>query len=78
MVQAATLADAKVVAPETQAVSIGFAGVTRTALRPTGKAVFGEKVLEVSSRGEFVEAGRPVEVVRIDGNKVVVRSLEAG
>jgi membrane-bound serine protease (ClpP class) len=78
VVQAATLADAKVVVAETQAVSIGFAGVTRTALRPTGKAVFGEKVMEVSSRGEYVEAGRPVEVVRIEGNKVVVRSLEAG
>ena len=43
--QAATLAEAKVVAPETQALSLGFTGVTRTPLRPSGKAVFGEKVL---------------------------------
>jgi membrane-bound serine protease (ClpP class) len=77
VVQAATLAEARVVAPETRAVSVGFAGVTRTALRPTGKAAFGDHTYEVSSRGEFIEAGAAVEVVRIEGNKVVVRPKES-
>jgi hypothetical protein len=30
--------------------------------------------VEVSSRGEFIEAGMPLEVSRIDGNRIVVRA----
>ena len=68
-----TLADARSVAPETARVSVGLAGVTKTQLRPTGKAVFAGETIEVSSRGEFIEAGQAVEVCRLDGNKIVVR-----
>lgn len=77
VISGATLAGARAVSPETRAVQQGFSGTTRTALRPTGKAQFGGQVLEVSSRGEYIEAGKPVEVVRIEGNKIVVRSTEA-
>jgi len=38
--------------------------------------MFGDKTLEVSSRGEFIEPGAAVEVWRIEGNKVVVRLKE--
>jgi membrane-bound serine protease (ClpP class) len=34
----------------------------------------GERV-DVVSRGEYIEAGEPIEVVRIDGNRIVVRRV---
>ena len=73
VVSAATLQDARSVAPETRKVRVGLSGRTKTPLRPAGKAVFGEETLEVYSRGEFIGAGVPVEVCGIEGNKIVVR-----
>jgi membrane-bound serine protease (ClpP class) len=72
----ATLADARATAPSTTRVGLGTHGTTKTPLRPSGKAVFAGETVEVSSRGEFIEAGMPVEVCRIDGNKIVVRTKE--
>ncbi len=69
-----TLSDARIVSPETRRVAVGLAGVSKTPLRPAGKAVFAGETIEVSSRGEFIEAGIPVEVCRLDGNKIVVRA----
>jgi membrane-bound serine protease (ClpP class) len=72
----ATLADARAVVPETRRMQVGFAGLTKTPLRPTGKAVFGDQTLEVTSQGEFIGAGVPVEVSRIQGNTITVRPRE--
>jgi membrane-bound serine protease (ClpP class) len=72
-----TLADAHSPALERARLSVGQAGHTKTPLRPSGKAVFGGETLEVVSRGEFIEADRPVAVAHIEGNKVVVRPLDA-
>jgi membrane-bound serine protease (ClpP class) len=77
VVSHATLAGSRATAAETLALAVGQAGTTKTALRPTGKAVFGDHTYEVSSRGEYIEAGKPVEVARIEGNKIVVRPKEA-
>lgn len=71
-----TLADARSTVPEAARLTLGLAGVAKTALRPAGKAVFGGETVEVISRGEFIEAGKAIEVARIDGNKVVVRPKE--
>ena len=53
--------------------AVGTVGVSKTPLRPYGKAVFGGETVEVSSRGDFIEAGKPIEVARIDGNTILVR-----
>lgn len=76
VVSTATLAGARDYTAEDRGVSVGWQGVTRTPLRPMGKAVFGGQTLEVSSRGEFIDAGKPVEVCRIEGNRVLVRAKE--
>jgi membrane-bound serine protease (ClpP class) len=76
VISEATLAGARATAPATARVAPGTPGVAKTPLRPTGKALFGNETLEVSSRGEFIDAGRPVEVSRIDGNLIVVRAAE--
>jgi membrane-bound serine protease (ClpP class) len=55
---------------------VGRRGVTETALRPTGRARLGNSRIEVESRGAFIEKGAPVEVVEVEGRRVVVKQLK--
>jgi membrane-bound serine protease (ClpP class) len=43
-------------------------------LRPSGFARFAGRRVDVVSRGELIPAGTPVRVLRVDGNRVVVRA----
>jgi len=52
---------------------MGKVGLTLTPLRPVGRAQFDEEKIEVVSEGEFVEKDVKVEVIQIEGNRVVVR-----
>lgn len=72
----ATLADAHSAAANPARFAVGAAGRTKTALRPAGKAVFAGAIVEVLSRGEFIEADRPVQIARIEGNNIIVRPNE--
>ncbi len=47
-------------------------GVASTPLRPAGKAQFGDLRVDVTTRGEMIEGGRRVTVVRVEGNRVFV------
>ncbi|MGI9114136.1 MAG: NfeD family protein, partial [Chthoniobacterales bacterium] len=51
----------------------GAEGIAITTLRPSGKAQFGERVIDVVTGGEFITAQSPVVVSDIDGMRVVVR-----
>ena len=53
--------------------SIGAVGTAESFLRPAGIARFGDKRLDVTSEGDFVESGSAVVVVRVHGNHVIVR-----
>ena len=59
--------------PERPLVVVGNVGETCTQLRPVGTVLFGTDRVEVVSEGEFLQKGETVEVVRVEGNKVVVR-----
>jgi membrane-bound serine protease (ClpP class) len=62
-------------APEADRAWLGKRGTAASALRPAGIAdIEGERV-DVVSDGEFIEAGDSVTVVRVDGNRIVVRQL---
>ena len=56
---------------------VGDRGKAISALRPGGTAVFGEQRLEVFTRGEFIDAGQPIEVLSLSDSRVIVR-LDAG
>ena len=51
---------------------IGKAGVTRTALRPSGIAEFDGVKLNVVSDGEFIAQGAQIRVQKVAGNRIVV------
>ena len=52
---------------------LGELGTTLTPLRPAGIASFAGHRVDVVSQGEFIEDGQPVEVMRDEGTRVVVR-----
>jgi membrane-bound serine protease (ClpP class) len=51
-------------------------GTAASPLRPAGKARFGDEYVDVVTEGSFVEKGAEVRVVRVRGNRVVVREVE--
>ena len=53
---------------------IGEIGVTRTPLRPSGKALFGESLQDVITAGEMLPSGTQVRIVAVEGSKIVVRA----
>ena len=55
---------------------IGKTGAAHTALRPSGIGEFDGVKLNVVSDGEFITAGRPIRVQRVEGNKIVVSEIK--
>jgi membrane-bound serine protease (ClpP class) len=55
---------------------VGKVGVSVTVLRPSGKGRIGEKLIDVVTEGDFVDEGAWVRVVKVEGNRVVVRPAE--
>jgi membrane-bound ClpP family serine protease len=54
---------------------MGKKGVTTTILRPTGKVAFDDKELQVLSSGEQIEHDVFVEVIKVEGSKIIVRRV---
>lgn len=52
---------------------LGRRGTTVTPLRPTGRVRFGREEVDVVTEGEYVETDREVEVMTVEGLRVVVR-----
>lgn len=51
---------------------LGNQGTTLTSLRPAGAGLFGDRRLDVVSRGDFIEAGIPIVIVETHGNRIIV------
>lgn len=64
-------------APERDQAWLGRQGRTLAMLRPAGFAQIDGERVDVVSEGEPIEAGALVEVVRVDGNRIVVRRAGA-
>ncbi|HMP99317.1 MAG TPA: NfeD family protein [Cyclobacteriaceae bacterium] len=56
----------------TAALNIGDEGITRSSLRPMGKAEFNNKIFEVKTLGTYLESGTPVIITSITGNAIIV------
>jgi membrane-bound serine protease (ClpP class) len=54
---------------------VGRAGVAMTTLRPAGRAQFGDQFVDVVTEGAYIDAGAPVEVIEVTGNRVVVKQV---
>lgn len=58
---------------KTLSVNLGDAGEVVSILRPTGKAKFGNAIVDVVAEAEFLDKGAKVEIIEIHGNRVVVK-----
>jgi len=58
---------------EDMAYLMGKSGIVVTTCRPVGNVDFDGVKLEVVTQGEFYDKGAKVEVVEIEGNRVVVK-----
>jgi membrane-bound serine protease (ClpP class) len=56
---------------------IGRSGQALTTLRPAGIAVIDKERLTVVAEGALIDAGARVEVIRVEGPKVIVRERTA-
>ncbi len=61
--------------PQELTTFVGKSGKAVTSLRPAGIAVINGHRIDIVTRGEFVEAETEIEVILVEGNRVVVRSL---
>jgi len=59
---------------EEKGVHPGDSGITETPLRPSGKIAISGRRLDAITAGEFIEPGSTVEVVRVEGNRIIVTS----
>ena len=57
---------------------LGRTGVTLSALRPGGKAQFGEEILDVISQSEMVPKGTPVRIIGSSGAEALVEVVKEG
>lgn len=62
-------------AAETHSELEGKTGVALTALRPAGSADIGGARIDVTTSGEYIEAGKPIRVVSVRGSRVEVREV---
>lgn len=62
-------------APESDRRWLGKRGHATSTLRPAGIAQLDGERVDVVSDGEHIDAGQAVEVIRVDGNRIVVRRL---
>lgn len=60
---------------ESLAYLVGETGRTTTVLRPSGKAKFGELLLDVRADGAYIEPDRLVEVIDVQGSTVIVKQV---
>jgi membrane-bound serine protease (ClpP class) len=65
-------------APESDRQWLGKQGTAVSPLRPAGIADIDGKRVDVVSQGEWIDAGAPIDVIRVDGNRIVVRRTRGG
>jgi membrane-bound ClpP family serine protease len=58
-----------------EGLQIGSVGVAVSMLRPRGNAEFGNKIIEVSTLGNFVDAGAQVKIIKITSNQIFIEPL---
>ena len=56
---------------------VGRRGTTVTPLRPIGRVRFGSDEVDVMTEGEYVDSDQEVEVMSVEGPRVVVRIPDA-
>lgn len=68
--------DTKLNKDELKNLTIGMQGETITKCLPSGKAKFGDKIVEVHSLSEMIYPNTQIEIIKIEGNKIIVKPIK--
>jgi len=60
---------------EERPLCFGDVGRALSTIKRAGQAEFGETIVDVVAQGEFINEGSKVEIVEIDGDKIIVRPV---
>jgi membrane-bound ClpP family serine protease len=55
---------------------IGKFGVAKSVMMPSGAVLVDGEVIDALSEGQFIEAGQPIEIIQVQGTRVVVRPAD--
>ena len=55
---------------------IGFKGIVKNELRPAGTMLIEGNPVDVVSEGDYIRKGSLVEVIGVNGSRVVVRQVQ--
>jgi membrane-bound serine protease (ClpP class) len=58
-------------------IGVGELGIAQSPLRPSGKARFGDELLDVMTDGDFVDRGHQVRIVEVQGSRILVAEVES-
>ncbi|MDP2721482.1 MAG: NfeD family protein [Bacteroidales bacterium] len=56
-------------------VKVGDYGITISRCTPGGTAEFNNQLVEVTTLSEFIDPQRQIEIVKISGNKIIVKQI---
>lgn len=56
----------------------GAHGTAGSDLRPAGIAIINDERVDVTTRGEYIRKGAPIQVIKIKGSKIVVKAIDEG
>lgn len=70
--------EAGYIASRTRKELLGKKAIALTPLRPAGTAEIDGYRIDVVSEGGFIEKGLPVEIIKVSGNRVVVKKYQEG
>jgi membrane-bound ClpP family serine protease len=65
--------DGKVNVIDVEKVVVGDEGITISRLNPMGKALIRDDYYEVSSKDNLISENTPIVVVKVEGNKIIVK-----
>ena len=65
--------DGRVNVVEPDKILVGDEGMAITRLNPMGKALFRVEFFEVTSKSNLIAENTPIVVVKVDGNKIIVK-----
>lgn len=55
----------------------GDLGIAISSLKPVGKAEFNDRVFEVKTNGNYVDAGNQVKVIKVNQQKIIVEPFKS-
>lgn len=68
--------DGKVNTMERAGLKVGDVGKTISRCAPMGKAEFNGNFVEVDARTDFIDPNTNIEIIKIDNNKIYIKSLK--